>query len=71
MIPGDLPKMIAHLHNLWVEDDGQDLVEYSLLLVFMVLSVMSLVTAGLPTINAIWQKNNGNLTAANSSATGN
>ena len=46
--------MKNNLYRLWVEEEGQDLIEYTLLLAFMALGSLSLMTkAGASTSN-IW-----------------
>ena len=36
------------------EDNGQDLIEYSLLMAFIAIACLALVGAGRPAVNAIW-----------------
>jgi Flp pilus assembly pilin Flp len=52
------------LRNLWNEEDGQDLVEYSLLITFLALACAALFNAGRPAINGIWAINNNHLANA-------
>ncbi len=63
--------MNRYVHRFWVEDDGQDLIEYSLLIVIFVFTAFAIVGTGTDSIHAIWNKVNGHLTAANTSAAGN
>ncbi len=58
------------LCDLWLEDRGQDLTEYSLLLVFMVFTAFALAGTGQEPIKAIWHKINGNLDCGVASASG-
>jgi Flp pilus assembly pilin Flp len=60
--------MTRHLRNFWREDHGQDLTEYSLLIVCFVLMALVLVTTGTGTINAIWTKMDSHLTDASAAA---
>ena len=62
--------MIALLYNFWREEDGQDLIEYSLLITFIAIACLAVVGAGRPAVNSIWQSGNGQLVNANSSAAG-
>ncbi|MGB9455816.1 MAG: hypothetical protein WCB12_07230 [Bryobacteraceae bacterium] len=56
------------LNTLWKADQGQDLIEYTLLLAFVALASAALfITAG-GSIQGIWSTTNSQLTAANTSA---
>ena len=63
--------MAAFLLNFWREDDGQDLIEYSLLITFIAIACAALLGAGRPAVNAIWQNGNNHLAQANATAAGN
>jgi Flp pilus assembly pilin Flp len=54
------------LKKLWREDDGQDLVEYTLLLAFVVVMSAALLLTNQEAINTIWGVTNDNLSAARS-----
>ncbi|MBV9268332.1 MAG: Flp family type IVb pilin [Acidobacteriaceae bacterium] len=43
------------LYNLWRDEDGQDFVEYSLLLAFLALVTISLLNGSATSISGIWQ----------------
>lgn len=58
--------MINFVKNLLREEEGQDLVEYTLLLAFVALASAALFINAGTTINGIWQKANSQLTLANS-----
>jgi Flp pilus assembly pilin Flp len=58
------------LCNLWREEDGQDLIEYSLLITFIALATAALVGSGQNAIRAIWTTSNSHIIAANSAAGG-
>ena len=60
--------MAAYLVNFWREDDGQDLIEYSLLITFIAIACAAIVGAGRPAVNAIWQSGNNHLQQANGTA---
>jgi Flp pilus assembly pilin Flp len=52
----------------WQEEDGQDLVEYSLLLAFIALAAIALLSGAKTQITSIWQNINNNLSNAASTA---
>jgi Flp pilus assembly pilin Flp len=47
------------------EEDGQDIIEYSLLITFIAIASMWLLGAGQPAVNQIWQNANSQMTVAN------
>ncbi len=57
-------------YGLCLDDGGQDLVEYSLLLAFLVFTAFALAGTGQEPIRAIWDKISGNLTRGVASASG-
>jgi Flp pilus assembly pilin Flp len=46
--------MAAYLHDFWQEEDGQDLIEYSLLITFIAIACAAIVGAGRPAVNTVW-----------------
>ncbi|HWQ55777.1 MAG TPA: hypothetical protein VN442_18970 [Bryobacteraceae bacterium] len=54
------------LRNLWMEESGQDLIEYSLLLAFVCLASAAILTSTGSSITGIWTKTQGKLAAADS-----
>jgi pilus assembly protein Flp/PilA len=46
--------MNSRLRDLWQDEDGQDLVEYSLLLAFIALAAVALLSGVGKNINKIW-----------------
>ena len=57
-----------HLNSLWQDEQGQDLIEYTLLMAFVALASAALfIGAGRSTKN-IWSTANSQLAAANASA---
>ncbi len=52
----------------WKEEDGQDLVEYSLLLAFIALAAVALLGTAKTTINGLWTSVTSNLNSANTAA---
>ncbi len=60
--------MAAYLQNFWREEDGQDLIEYSLLITFIAIACAAVLGAGRPAVNSIWQNSNNQLSQANTVA---
>ena len=52
------------LTALWQEEEGQDLVEYSLLLAFIALAAIALLSAAGGSVKSIWTSINTNLASA-------
>ena len=49
---------------LWSEEQGQDLIEYTLMLAFVALASAALFSSAGSSINQIWSKTNSQLTTA-------
>lgn len=62
--------MTALLHNFLREEDGQDLIEYSLLITFIAIACAAMLGAGRPAVNGIWQGTNNQLAQANGVSSG-
>jgi Flp pilus assembly pilin Flp len=60
--------MAKSLYYFWNEEEGQDLIEYTLLMTFIVLAVFAFLGTGRPMVNAIWTTANSDLIGANTSA---
>ena len=56
------------LRNFWNEDQGQDLIEYTLLMAFVALASAALFLGAGGSIQGIWSTTNSQLIAANASA---
>jgi|KBSMisStaDraftv2_1062788.scaffolds.fasta_scaffold1280666_1 Flp pilus assembly pilin Flp len=56
------------LYRLWQEEDGQDLIEYSLLITFIAVATAAVVGQGQNAIRSIWGTSNSTIVAANTSA---
>ena len=56
------------LRNLWTNDQGQDLIEYTLLLAFVCLASAALFISAGGSVAGIWTATNSRLTVANTSA---
>jgi Flp pilus assembly pilin Flp len=57
------------LRNFWMEEEGQDLIEYTLLMAFVALASAALFIGAGAKINAIWTITNAQLSNAAVSAT--
>ena len=55
------------LHALWKEEEGQDMVEYALLLAFVALAAVTLLSGVKTSISTLWQSAS---TSLNDAATG-
>lgn len=60
--------MIDFLNQLWQEEEGQDLVEYSLLLAFIALAAIGVLTNVHNSISGLWSTVNSELKTANTTA---
>jgi Flp pilus assembly pilin Flp len=58
------------LWALWYQDNGQDLIEYTLLLAFIVFITAGVVSIGGASIRGITSKSNAQLSAANQQTPG-
>jgi Flp pilus assembly pilin Flp len=59
---------MTYLRNFWNEDQGQDLIEYTLLMAFVALASAALFLGAGGSIKGIWSVTNSQLASANSSA---
>jgi Flp pilus assembly pilin Flp len=62
--------MSQWLYQFWLEEEGQDLIEYSLLITFIAIFCMWFVGAGRDPVKGIWTTANSTITVANTSAGG-
>lgn len=60
--------MIALVRSFWNDDQGQDLIEYTLLMAFVALASAALFIGAGGSVQGIWTVTNTQLAAANSSA---
>jgi Flp pilus assembly pilin Flp len=67
---GQEAEMAQRLRDFWQEEDGQDLIEYSLLITFIAIACLALVGAGRPAVNGVWTRANTELVSAQSMAGG-
>ena len=56
------------LRNFWNDEQGQDLIEYTLLMAFVALASAAIFLGAGGSIKGIWNVSNSQLAAANSSA---
>ena len=59
---------MTYLRNFWKDEQGQDLIEYSLLMAFVALASAALFLGAGNSINGIWSTTNSQLVAANTNA---
>ena len=57
---------MTYLRSLWKDEQGQDLIEYSLLMAFVALASAALFLGAGNSIKGIWSTTNSQLVAANS-----
>jgi Flp pilus assembly pilin Flp len=63
--------MARWVSRFWLEEDGQDLIEYSLILTIFALMTLALVGGEAPKVNAIWTAMQGHLNDGSTMAAGN
>jgi Flp pilus assembly pilin Flp len=68
MLKGAEPIMKTMLFNFVKDEQGQDLIEYTLLLAFVCLASAALFISAGGSVAGIWNATNSRLTAANASA---
>jgi Flp pilus assembly pilin Flp len=59
---------MTYLRNFWKDEQGQDLIEYSLLMAFVALASAALFLGAGNSIKGIWSTTNSSLVQANSNA---
>jgi len=59
---------MSFLTSLWKDDQGQDLIEYTLLMAFVALASAALFIGTGGSVKGIWSTTNSQLVAANASA---
>ena len=60
---------MTFLRNLWNDEQGQDLIEYTLLMAFVALASAALFLGAGKSVQGIWSASSSQLVAANSSST--
>ena len=61
---------MSQINQFWREEDGQDLIEYSLLITFIAIACLALVGSGRSSVNGIWIQANSQISNAGAFATG-
>jgi Flp pilus assembly pilin Flp len=61
---------MQRFYNFWTDQDGQDIVEYSLLVTFIAIACLALMATPGPTIQGLWNKGSNTLTSANTNLAG-
>ena len=56
------------LANVWREEEGQDLIEYSLLMAFVAIAVVGLFAGAGGSVNRVWTTSNNQLALAKNAA---
>ena len=64
----DWCRNVSVIRNFWNDDQGQDLIEYTLLMAFVALASAALFLGAGGSIKGIWTTSNSQLEAANTSA---
>jgi Flp pilus assembly pilin Flp len=59
---------MTFLRNFWNDEQGQDLIEYTLLMAFVALASAALFIGAGKSVQGIWSATNSELSAANASA---
>jgi len=59
---------MGHILNLWRDERGQDLIEYSILISFVAIAVVGLFIGPGKDVKNIWVVSNNQLTKANATA---
>jgi Flp pilus assembly pilin Flp len=59
---------MTFMKGLWREEEGQDLIEYTLLMAFVALASAALFIGAGASVKGIWSTTNSQLTAANTTA---
>jgi len=60
----------ARLQNFWREQDGQDIIEYSLLITFIAIACAAIVGTTGSATTPIWSQANSQISTANTYASG-
>jgi Flp pilus assembly pilin Flp len=67
---GEEAKMARWLYYFWLDQAGQDLVEYAVILMFIAVACLAFVYSGMGSVNGLWIKENTDLVSANRAAGG-
>jgi Flp pilus assembly pilin Flp len=61
---------MQRFYDFWRDQDGQDIIEYSLLITFIAIACLALMATPQPTIQGIWSKGSNTLASANANLSG-
>jgi Flp pilus assembly pilin Flp len=62
--------MAHRVHHFWLEQEGQDLIEYAVILFFIAVACLAFVYSGTASVTGLWIKEKADLVSANSTAGG-
>jgi len=62
---------MRRFYDFWRDEDGQDLIEYSLLITFFAIACLAMMASSKPAIQAVWSTGTSKLTSANAGLSGN
>jgi Flp pilus assembly pilin Flp len=60
--------MAQYLYYFWRKDDGQDLIEYSLLMTFIAIACLAFIGSGRSAVHGLWSTSNSQISTANTTA---
>jgi Flp pilus assembly pilin Flp len=60
--------MAQWFRRFWIEEEGQDIIEYSLLITFIAIACMWFIGQGREPMKAIWTTANSSITVASTAA---
>jgi Flp pilus assembly pilin Flp len=60
--------MPQRLHDFWLDQEGQDLVEYAVILMFIAVASLAFVYSGTASVNGLWIKEKSDLASGNTTA---
>jgi Flp pilus assembly pilin Flp len=67
---GQEAEMAQWLSNFWLEEGGQDLIEYAVILFFIAIACLAFAYNGAASVHGIWNRESNDLVSANSTAGG-
>ena len=62
--------MHRKVSGFWRDEQGQDLIEYSLLMTFIAIACLAFIGSGRGAVSGIWSSSNSQVAAANSTVAG-
>jgi Flp pilus assembly pilin Flp len=61
---------MGRFYDFWRDQDGQDIMEYSLLITFIAIACLALMTTPEPAIQGLWSTSSNTLAFANTNLSG-